>query len=294
MIRDLLAREFEQVSSLGDPERIVEVFDRDSPDILVLAFPAVKSAERYYLGLLRRSRRVRERPHRTVVLCERDEVRQAYYLCRRQHFDDYVVFWPLSYDPHRLWMAVHHAAQAIAAALKHGAHTGVFALRAHDLANPGDPVPPAEPAAGAGDAAASPAAPGEAPPASTVLLVDDDPFQHTLIRGALVDTEFRLECVATPGEVFDHLRNSAPDVILMDFELPEMNGVEILRRLRRSRRWRDVPVVIVTGHSTREVAIRSLEAGAADFIVKPCEREALLRKLRAAISPRAAAATRPL
>lgn len=280
MIRELLLRDFGTVTALGNPERLVATFDRESPDILVLAFPAVQVAERYYLGLLRRSRCVREKPHRTILLCEREEVRKAYYLAREQHFDDYVVFWPLSFDPHRLQMSIHHAARAIAAAGRHGAHTGVFALRSHSLADLGAEAERREqaPASAARDHGST--APLAAP---IVLLVDDDPLQHKLIGAALAGTEFQLEAVVDAQAAFALLERAPPDVILMDFELPDMNGVEAIRRLRQSERFRDLPVLMVTGHSTREVAIGSLEVGAADFIVKPFQRESLLQKLRAVV-----------
>jgi len=279
MVGELLQKEFHQVEVCTDPDEYVRIFDRAGADVLVLAFQTLKSAERHYLGLLKHAVRMRGGLHRTILLCVREEVKEAYHLCRRQHFDDYVLFWPISHDPHRLYMAVHQASRAIAAAEKHGPHTGVFALRTHDVgAEEEQPITPETAPEASVPAASTASVPSRG---GLVLLVDDDPFQQKLIAAALAGSGLTLEAASSPGEAFRYLERNVPDVILMDYELPEMSGLEITRRLRQSSRLVDVPVVMLTGHSTKEVAMGSLSAGAADFIVKPFERDTLLRKLRA-------------
>jgi len=273
MVGELLQREFHQVEVCTDPNEYVHAFDSEGADVLVLAFQTLKSAERHYLGLLKHAARIHNGLHRSILLCVREEVKEAYHLCRRQYFDDYVLFWPISHDPHRLYMAVHQAWRAIAAAEKHGPHTGVFALRTHAVLSDESAIPnPAAPAAEADSGA------------GLVLLVDDDPFQQKLIAAALAGSGLTLEAASSPAEAFRSLEHRVPDVILMDYELPEMTGLEITRRLRQSARLADVPVVMLTGHSTKEVAMGIMSAGAADFIVKPFERDTLLRKLRAQLA----------
>jgi len=65
----------------------------------------------------------------------------------------------------------------------------------------------------------------------------------------------------------------------MDVALPDLDGVEITRRLKASPKMAAIPVVMITGHSERQILAASLKAGAVDFLVKPFDRELLLQKL---------------
>jgi CheY-like chemotaxis protein len=84
-------------------------FERSLPDVLILAFDSLEKAERYYLGLFRLSSRIHQQRHRTLVLCNKDEVKRAFELCRKGYFDDYILFWPMTHDTSRLAMGIHHA-----------------------------------------------------------------------------------------------------------------------------------------------------------------------------------------
>jgi CheY-like chemotaxis protein len=69
-------------------------------------------------------------------------------------------------------------------------------------------------------------------------------------------------------------------MILLDVDTPDIDGLETLRRHKQSPHLAGIPVVMVTGHSEKEVVVKCLEAGAADFAVKPLERLNLLKKVR--------------
>lgn len=109
LVRVLLNDEFENVVSSTDPERAVQDFEKHRPEVLILAFNSLEKAERYYLGLYRLSTVVHALPHRTLILCNKDDLRRVYELCKKEYFDDYILFWPLTHDTPRLLMAVHHA-----------------------------------------------------------------------------------------------------------------------------------------------------------------------------------------
>lgn len=81
----------------------------------MLTFDNLEKAERYYLGLYRLCPMVQQHIHRTVILCNKDEVKRVCQLCMKNYFDDYVLFWPMTYDMSRLAMAVHHALRELAA-----------------------------------------------------------------------------------------------------------------------------------------------------------------------------------
>lgn len=109
LVRKLLSDEFENVSLSTLPEKIVEDFERVKPQVLVLAFNSLEKAERYYLGLYRLGTLVHALPHRTLILCNKDDLKRVFELCKKQYFDDYILFWPMTHDTPRLPMAVIHA-----------------------------------------------------------------------------------------------------------------------------------------------------------------------------------------
>ncbi|MNS68914.1 Chemotaxis protein CheY [compost metagenome] len=117
-----------------------------------------------------------------------------------------------------------------------------------------------------------------------VLVVDDDEFQHDLLRELLRDAGFRLVFASSGLEATAGLRQYRPDLVLMDIELPDISGIEVTRRLRRLPYMTDVPVIMITGNSERSVVIECLKAGATDFAVKPFDRTSLIAKINSSLS----------
>lgn len=115
--------------------------------------------------------------------------------------------------------------------------------------------------------------------APLILIVDDDSFQCTLLERLLDKAGYRSASAHTGGEALALLGRQQPDLILMDVDLPDLNGLEITRRLKASPSMAAIPIVMITGHSGRQVLQASLSAGAIDFLVKPFDREVLLQKL---------------
>ncbi|MHB0991982.1 MAG: response regulator [Burkholderiales bacterium] len=138
LIRKLLAQEFEQIFLSTNPDLAVKDFESSVPDVLVLAFNTLAKAERYYLGLYRLSGKIHLQPHRTVILCNIDEVSQAYQACRKQYFDDYVQFWPMTNDTPRLLMSVHLSLRELRAISEGGPTAVEFAAQARRLSELGN------------------------------------------------------------------------------------------------------------------------------------------------------------
>ena len=134
LVRQLLADDFDNVFMSTNGDKAVEDFDRRPPDVLVLAFNTLAKAERYCLGLYRLSGAIQSHPHRTVILCDKDEVRQVAALCIKQSFDDYVLFWPMNHDAPRLRMSVHHALRELAGVNRGEPSLADFAAQARRLA----------------------------------------------------------------------------------------------------------------------------------------------------------------
>ena len=104
LVAEVLNKEFNHIVVSTNPDAAAGDFVRHQPDVLVLAFNELEKSERYYLSLYRLCPEVNRHPHRTVILCNKDEVKRAYELCMKDLFDDYILFWPMTYDSSRLNM----------------------------------------------------------------------------------------------------------------------------------------------------------------------------------------------
>ena len=115
-----------------------------------------------------------------------------------------------------------------------------------------------------------------------VVLVDDQPLIRTGIR-ALLDAEDDIVVVAegaTGSEGVALAREHLPDIVLMDVQMPEMDGIEATRRIADDDRLADVHVVVLTNYGLDEYVFNSLRAGASGFVVKDTEPADLLQALR--------------
>jgi PleD family two-component response regulator len=115
---------------------------------------------------------------------------------------------------------------------------------------------------------AAPLEPAAAPP-KEILLVDDDPVSTRGVAQALVLAKMRVTTLADPLEALDKLRHTAFGLVLLDVELPRMNGMALCEQIRRLDRHRRTPVVFITGHHDSKTRARSILSGGTDFISKP-------------------------
>lgn len=110
------------------------------------------------------------------------------------------------------------------------------------------------------------------------MVEDDDAFAEGLARGLRLEG-FTVERAATAGEALSAgSAGPGPDVVLLDAGLPDLDGFEVCRRLRRSS---DVPILLLTARSEEEDRVRGLEWGADDYVVKPCGLRELVARIRA-------------
>lgn len=112
-----------------------------------------------------------------------------------------------------------------------------------------------------------------------VLVVDDDDYARSLLAHVMGGERYDIAMAASGTEALAGLRNRRPDLVLMDFQLPDIDGVEVTRRLKAVPEYATIPVVMITGQSEKNVIVESLAAGAVDFVVKPFERDILLKKV---------------
>ena len=108
-----------------------------------------------------------------------------------------------------------------------------------------------------------------------VLIVDDEPNVRLTFRTALESAGFRVDEAADGVAALERLGKSSWSVVLLDLQMPELGGMEVLRRIRDA--GNGVPVVIVTAHGTVPDAVEAMKLGAIDFLSKPVTPGALRR-----------------
>ncbi len=121
--------------------------------------------------------------------------------------------------------------------------------------------------------------PGMAKP--TILVVEDEAPLLTLLRYNLEKQGFRVEEATDGQEALLRVSESKPDLVLLDWMLPSLSGIEVCRQIRRRPATRDLPVIMVTARTEDQDAVRALDIGADDYITKPFAVEALLARIRA-------------
>ncbi|GAC1481141.1 MAG: phosphate regulon transcriptional regulator PhoB [Acetobacteraceae bacterium] len=114
-----------------------------------------------------------------------------------------------------------------------------------------------------------------------VLVVEDEASLATMLRYNLEKQGFRVEEAVDGHEAMARITESPPDIVLLDWMLPVMSGIEVCRQIRRRPATRDLPVIMVTARTEDQDAVRGLNTGADDYITKPFSMEALLARMRA-------------
>jgi len=117
----------------------------------------------------------------------------------------------------------------------------------------------------------------------TVLVVDDDAFQHQIINNALRDENYNIISKLNGESALTWLLRTRPDLILMDINIPDYNGIEMLQKIKSYKHQVGVPIIMITSNQKRGMVIESLQKGAVDYIVKPFTRDLLVEKVRAAL-----------
>jgi putative two-component system response regulator len=104
-----------------------------------------------------------------------------------------------------------------------------------------------------------------------VLVVDDDEQIRAVMRQLVESLGYRATTAVDGTDALEQVSADPPDLILMDATMPRMGGLEAVRHLKRSDATRIIPIIMVTALHDMDTKVRSLEAGADDFLAKPCE-----------------------
>ena len=121
----------------------------------------------------------------------------------------------------------------------------------------------------------------EFPPARPeVLVVDDEDVYRELIVDALGESDFRVTGAESGHAALTRLKVRQPNMILLDFQMPGLNGLETLRRIKADPGMHAIPIIMLTGDSEKTLVRECIMAGAVDFVVKPSNRGTLVAKIR--------------
>ena len=118
---------------------------------------------------------------------------------------------------------------------------------------------------------------------SRVLVVDDEPQIIRGLRVILTNAGYRVEEATTKKEALDAVSVRPPDAIVLDLVLPDGDGIEVCKDIRR---WSQVPIVVLSAVGDERQKVRALDAGADDYVTKPFGSEELLARMRAVLRRR--------
>jgi two-component system KDP operon response regulator KdpE len=119
--------------------------------------------------------------------------------------------------------------------------------------------------------------------AGVVLVVDDEPAIQRILGTGLKARGYRVLLAATGQQALDHAAITPPDVVVLDLGLPDIDGVEVCRRLRQ---WSDVPIIVLSAEGSDYRKVLALDEGADDYVTKPFSMPELLARVRVAVRHR--------
>ncbi len=297
------------------------LFQEHRPSVLILSFQEIEKAERFYLTLYRQCPQMQEIPHQTLLLCKNTEAESAYALCMSGTVDDYVVNRPLydpfrlrlsvrqaldrrneeqlSSTVNRLLVNVggdlQHIDSYVGKKLAAGEEQPGEALRVFQsfTSKLTDRIRQFEehlntPAMGQvvkvldqGGLRRQFEQFRQESLEPEILVADDDEIYLEMLVAIIEGGGLRAIAVDNGEAALAKMLFRRPDLVLMDFQMPGLDGLQALRRMKMNPDLKPVPVIMLTGTSERELVAQCIQAGAADFIVKPSDRATILAKINA-------------
>jgi two-component system, OmpR family, KDP operon response regulator KdpE len=117
---------------------------------------------------------------------------------------------------------------------------------------------------------------------ASILVVDDDPPIRRLLRNALI-LDYRVVEAATAVEAMGSLRQDKPQLVLLELELPDVNGMELIRKIRAQSQ---LPIIVLSSRSHEQSKVAALNLGADDYMIKPSGANELMARIRTALRHR--------
>lgn len=124
-------------------------------------------------------------------------------------------------------------------------------------------------------------------PSSRILVADDDPSVVDSVAAVLREQGYDVATASGSAGLFSELVSRAPDLLVLDAEMPDADGYDVLARLKADERWREIPVMMVSLQPPEEAAEKTLGLGAADYLRKPFKPRELIARVQAHLRARA-------
>jgi len=274
------------------PEVSAKAFQKQQVDVVVLAYQDLQVAINVR-DAIARLRQPSDKPFHAIVLCKKDTVLKAYELSKKRYFYDYVVFWPLGYDPYRLIMSIHQAIddlgynadiqmQRLELESRRQRIQAVSRLVEQLLTDQKAKKAELEKTIRVAFKKLTMPVSLDKPTKQEhlkVLVIDDDEFQCMVLKKILEESGYKVQLATSGEQGLAYLEKSKVDFILLDVMMPGLSGVDTLRQLKNDPELADIPVIMVSGHHEKEVVLDCIMLGAVNYIVKPVSKEVLLSHL---------------
>jgi DNA-binding response OmpR family regulator len=118
------------------------------------------------------------------------------------------------------------------------------------------------------------------PPGPVILLVDDNPQNLQVLGKLLQEEKYEIEFAVNGEATLEWLKNKQFDLILLDLNMPGMNGFEVCKRIRSDNGMYEVPIIFLSAESERESILKGFEVGAQDYVTKPFDSRELLARVK--------------
>jgi DNA-binding NtrC family response regulator len=116
-----------------------------------------------------------------------------------------------------------------------------------------------------------------------LLIVDDDADIVTMLEDRLQASGYATVIARDGQQALDQIEHEAPNLILLDLDMPKLTGIEVLKRLSQIKHVEDLPVIVMTAHGSVHAAVEAMKEGAYDFLTKPLDKDHLLIVIRKAL-----------
>ncbi|GHV85548.1 chemotaxis protein CheY [Spirochaetia bacterium] len=115
----------------------------------------------------------------------------------------------------------------------------------------------------------------------TVMVVDDSRIMRNIVKNTF--SELKIPCqfieAGNGKEALQQLENQPVNLVLLDWNMPELSGIEFLKQVRAMDQYKDLPIIMVTSESAKYNVIEALKTGATDYIIKPINEKIFMEKL---------------
>ena len=114
-----------------------------------------------------------------------------------------------------------------------------------------------------------------------IVAVDDSNVVLKMLKNVLDKEQYDLHAFSTGKRALEYLvqKDKVPDLIILDIEMPEMNGYDVLERIKKMEHLENVPVIFLTANNEKKQVVKAVTGGAKDYVVKPIDKEILTKKI---------------